>query len=354
MLPLFLSDIKRRLRASATAVIAAAAIASASAQTSDITGGGSPAYSFLEIPASTRLFGLGGMNITVVDPADIFTVDQNPALLGPEFDRQLGVNYMHWLGGSNFAGVRYGMGAGERAAWSAAIQYFGYGSMKETDAAGNVVGNFSPIDMTFSGGYSHDLTDCLRGGFAVKVAYSSYSQFSAVAIAADLGLNYYDTDRDLSLSIVAANLGRQVKRFNDTLDRLPIDLRLGWAKSFGTLPLRFSVTAYDLTRWHLPYLEHGDGTSEAVVKDTFGSNLMRHLVFGADLIASEKFNMCLGYNYRTRTDMAHYSRSLLSGFSIGAGLHLSSVGIGVALAQPHNGATTLMVNFTTDLNELLR
>lgn len=349
-----LSDIISALRCCVAALLIATGALSVQAQTSSVTGGGSPAYSFLEIPASTRIFGLGGVNITVADPTDIFTVDQNPALLGPEFDRQLGVNYMHWLGGSNFAGVRYGMAAGERGAWTAAIQYFGYGSIKETDASGNIIGDFAPIDVTFSGGYTHDLTDCLRGGFAIKAAYSSYSHYSAVAIAADLGLNYYDGDRDLSLSVVAANLGGQVKRFNDTYDRLPIDLRLGWAKSFGTFPVRFSVTAYDLTRWSVPYLDHGDGTSEAVIKDSFGTNLMRHLVFGADLVASEKFNLCLGYNYRTRTDMANYSRSILSGFSIGAGLHLSSIGIGVALAQPHSGATTLMVNFTTDLNELLR
>lgn len=328
--------------------------AAAPAQTNAGIGGSSPAYSFLDITSSTRIYGLGGVNITVADPTDIFTIDQNPGLLGPEFDRQLGVNYMHWLGGSNFAGVRYGMAAGERAAWTAAIQYFGYGSMKETDAAGNITGSFSPIDLTFSGGYTHDLTDCLRGGFAVKVAYSSYSQFSAVAIAADLGLNYYDADRDLSLSVVAANLGGQVKRFNDTHERLPIDLRLGWAKSFGSFPVRFSITAYDLTRWKVPYYDNGDGTTDAVLKDSFGSNLMRHLVFGADFIPSERFNICLGYNYRTRTDMSTYSRSLLSGFSLGASLRLSSFGVGVALAKPHNGATNLMVNFTTDLNELLR
>jgi hypothetical protein len=145
-----------------------------------------------------------------------------------------------------------------------------------------------------------------------------------------------------------------VKRFNDTHERLPIDLRLGWAKSFGSFPVRFSITAYDLTRWKVPYYDNGDGTTAAVLKDSFGSNLMRHLVFGADFIPSERFNICLGYNYRTRTDMSTYSRSLLSGFSLGASLRLSSFGVGVALAKPHNGATNLMVNFTTDLNELLR
>lgn len=338
-----------------TAIIAALT-PPASGQTAEEVGGSSPAYSFLEIPASTRIFGLGGMNITVVDPTDIFTIDQNPALLGPEFDRQLGLNYMRWLGGSNFAGVRYGMAAGERAAWTAAIQYFGYGSMKETDASGNILGTLSPIDLTVSGGYSHDLTDCLRGGFAIKMAYSAYGDYSAVALAADLGINYYDSERDLSLSVVAANLGGQVKRFNDSYDRLPIDLRLGWAKSFGTFPVRFSVTAYDLTRWKTAYYDNGDGTSDSSpeLKSNFGSNLFRHLVFGADFIPSERFNISLGYNYRTRTDMATYSRSFLSGFSLGASLKVSSFGIGVALAQPHSGATTLMVNFTTDLNEILR
>lgn len=323
---------------------------------SEGVGGSSPAYSFLETTSSTRIYGLGGINITVVDPTDVFTIDQNPSLLGPEFNKQLGINYMRWMGGSNFAGVRYAMAAGDRGAWSAAIQYFGYGSQKETDSNGNIIGDFSPLDIAFSGAYSRDLSDVLRGGFNIKLAYSSYGEFSALALATDLGLNYYDADRDLSLSVVAANLGGQIKRFNDTYDRLPIDLRLGWAKSFGTFPIRFSITAYDLTRWKSPYYDNGDGSSTSTpeLKSSFVSNLFRHLVFGADLISSDKFNICLGYNYRTRTDMSTYSRSFISGFSLGASLRLSSFGIGVALAQPHHGATTMMVNFTTNLNELLR
>lgn len=343
------------MAAAAMSLITAVSPSVLSGQTAEGVGGSSPAYSFMEVPASSRIFGLGGVNITVIDPTDLFTIDQNPALLGPEFSNQIGVNYMRWMGGSNFAGLRYAHSAGERAAWTAAIQYFGYGSMKETDAEGNVIGDFSPTDLIVSGGYTHDLTDCLRGGFALKMAYSSYSDLSAVALATDLGLNYYDSERDLSLSFVVANLGGQVKRFDNHYDRLPIDVRLGWAKSFGTFPVRFSVTAYDLTRWDVPYYDNGDGTADAApeLKSSFFSNLMRHLVIGADFIPSEKFNISLGYNYRTRTDMATFSRSFLSGFSLGAGLRLNSFGIGVALAQPHSGATTLMVNLNMDINSLI-
>ncbi|MDE7125041.1 MAG: hypothetical protein K2O12_00970, partial [Muribaculaceae bacterium] len=169
------------------------------------------------------------------------------------------------------------------------------------------------------------------------------------------GINYYDGDRDLSLSVVVANLGGQVKRFDDRYDRLPLDLRLGWSQSFGTLPLRFSVTAWNLTKWKMPYYNPGDGTSsdQTEKKESFGSNLFRHLVFGIDYVGSDNFYIGAGYNYRTRTDMSTYSRSMLSGFSLAAGVKVRNFGVGLAFAQPHKGATTLMLNLTCQLNDFL-
>ena len=195
----------------------------------------------------------------------------------------------------------------------------------------------------------------LRGGATLKLLYSSYGDYTALAVATDLGINYYNPDRDLSLSLVIANLGGQVKRFDQRYDRLPVDVRLGWTKSFSSLPIRFSITAWNLTKWHLPYYETGDGSDngDLKLKDSFGSNLMRHLIFAADFVPSEKFHLGIGYNYKTRTDMSTYSRSFLSGFSIGAGLRLNAFGLGIALAQPHTGATTFMVNISTNLSELL-
>lgn len=314
----------------------------------------SPAYNYLSIPTSAHIYGLGGINISTVND-DINAIDQNPALLGPEFDKQIGLNYMRYISDSNFAGMKFGMPAGEHGAWAAGIQYYGYGSMNETDLEGNINGTFSPKDVTFSGVYSHDITDRLRGGINLKFLYSSYGQYTAMAIATDLGMNYYDPERDLSLSVVVANLGGQVKRFDQRYDRLPVDLRVGWTQSVGSLPIRFSITAWNLTKWKLPYYETGDGSKNGgfKLKDSFSSNLFRHLVFAADFVPSEKFHIGIGYNYKTRTDMSTYHRSLLSGFSLGAGVRVKSFGIGVALSQPHTGATTFMFNLSTNLSELL-
>ena len=311
---------------------------------------GTTAYNFLNHTASSHIYGLGGVNVSLVDD-DISTIDQNPALLGPEFDGQLAVNYMKYVGEANFAGARYGFGAGEHSAWSVGLQYFGYGEMKGADISGNLTGTFSAKDMFLSVTYSHDITDRLRGGISLKGIYSAYDEYSAFALATDMGVNYYDDESDMSLSLVVANLGGQVKRFNESYDRLPIDVRIGWSKMLADVPLRLSVTAWNLTKWRLPYYDSGDGSasSEMKIKDSFASNLFRHLVFAVEYMPSDRFYIGLGYNYKTRTDMATYQRSFLSGFSIGAGINVKRFGIGVAMSQPHTGATTFMLNLTTRL-----
>lgn len=312
---------------------------------------GSTAYNFLDVTSSSHIYGLGGVNISIIED-DINVIDQNPALLGPEIEKQMGVDYMRYLGESNFAGVRYGMAAGDHGAWAAGIKYFGYGSMKSADETGVVTGTFSPKDICFSASYSHDITGYLRGGITLKGIYSSYDEYSAFAVATDLGLNYFDDERDLSLSFVVANLGGQLKRFNETYDRLPVDVRLGFTKGLGSIPFRISVTAWNLTKWSLPYVDVGDGTSVAFEKkESFASNLFRHLVFAAEYAPSDRFYVGVGYNYKTRTDMSTYSRSFLSGFSACAGVNVNRFGVGVAIAQPHTGATTFMLNLNMRLYE---
>lgn len=310
-------------------------------------------YNFLNITSSSKIYGLGGINISLVDD-DIATVGQNPALMGHEMNNMISLGYMRYLGDSNFASARYGHTLGQHGAWSAAIEYFGYGSIKETLPDGAATGaTVSPIDANFSALYSHDITDRLRGGVALKFIYSSYADFTAFALATDLGINYYDEENDLSLSATVANLGGQIKRFESAYDRLPFDIRLGWSQTFGTFPLRFSVTAWNLTKWNLAYYDYGDGSSSSQVKrkDSFFSNLFRHLVLSADLVSSPNYYIGIGYNYKVRTDMSTYSRSFISGFSLAGGFKVKNFGVSAALAQPHTGATTFMVNVSCDINQ---
>lgn len=104
---------------------------------------GKSSFDFLNIPTSTHAYTLGGTNISVIDE-DINLVNQNPALMGPESDLQLGLNYMKYVGGINLAGATFGKAAGERGAWAAGVQYYGYGKMKSADETGVITGEFHP------------------------------------------------------------------------------------------------------------------------------------------------------------------------------------------------------------------
>lgn len=315
---------------------------------------GSSAYNFLEIPTSSHVNALGGAAAAIIDD-DISLIDQNPALLGSEIETTLGFNYMLYMGTSNFAGARFGKAAGERGAWAAGIRYLDYGSMQGYESDGTPTNSFHPQDIAFEGTYSHDFTDRLRGGINLKMIYSHYEEYSAFAMAADIGLSYYDDEHDLSLAVVLKNMGGQLKRFDQSYDRLPFDIQLSYMQGLGSSPFSLQITAWHLNKWALPYYTHDKSNPEEQqkLKSSFISNLFRHLVFGLQYMPSEKFYIALGYNYKTYSDMGVYHRNFLSGFSLGTGLKVKSFGIGVAYSMPHKSASSLTLNLSCNFAELL-
>ena len=314
--------------------------------------GGDTVYDFLTIPSSSYVFGMGGVNVSSLQP-DIDMAEQNPALIGPENDRQLKVGYMHYFGNSNFAGARFGMAAGEHGAWAAGIRYLDYGSFNGYEEDGTPSGNFGAQDIVVEGTYSHDFTYRLRGGINVKMAYSNYERYSAVALAADVGISYYDERHDFSFGFVLKNMGGQLKRFEESYDHLPFDVQLGITKGF-TNGFSFSITAWHLTKWRMPYYNHDLGSEPEYTHPGFLKNLFRHLVFGVEYHPNEKFYVDLAYNYKTRSDMTSYRRNFLSGFSVGAGFRVKAFSVGLAYALPHKGASTILLNLGLDISELMQ
>ena len=89
---------------------------------------------------------------------------------------------MRYIGSTNFAGARYGQGIDEHSAFQVGLQYFGYGSMSERDAAGIEMGTFSASDIAFSAGYTRDISGYWRGGAVLKYLYSKIAQVLILAL----------------------------------------------------------------------------------------------------------------------------------------------------------------------------
>lgn len=293
-------------------------------------------FDFLSLPTSAHGAALGGQNVSLPDD-DATLLFHNPALMSDSGDGALSLSFLSYMKGSKAGSAAWTMAHGERGTWGVGAQFVGYGSMKETTVDGVVQGEFSALDFAFTGGYSYVLTERLAGGASGKFIYSKYGTYSSVALAADLGLNYYLEEQDLSFSLVAANLGGQVKAFGDSYESLPYDLRLGVSKRLANAPIRFSFTLVDLTRWSSNEYYHPDGEPSS------GRVLTNHFVFGADFLPSEQLYISLGYNFRRAYELKAAGAAHGAGICLGAGLHTKKFQLGIAYAKYHVSVPSVMV-----------
>lgn len=283
------------------------------------------AYNFLRLPVSAHVGALGGENITITED-DASLIFHNPALINGVTDKSINLNYMTYMEGVKIASASFVKGVGNRATWGALAQYMDYGSIKETTDAGEVVGDFSAKDILIGGTFAYALTDNISGGVTAKFISSTIAGYSSLAVGVDLGLNYYNENQDISLSIVAKNLGGQVKAYEDEFESIPFDLQVGATKRLTNSPFRFSAAITRLTDWD--------------------EGLKNHLVFGIDLLLGDNIYVAGGYNFRRHNEMAisdgDSESSHGAGLSFGAGLSLERFKLNVAYAKYHVSASSLM------------
>lgn len=297
--------------------------------------GSSSVFDFLNLPTSSHAMALGGKNLSLIED-DASLIFQNPALMSSVSDKTLNLNFLTYMQGSKAGNISYVQAQGERGTWSAMAQFVGYGDMDETDSEGNIIGTERMLDMNISGGYSYLLSDRWAGGVSGKFLYSYYAGYSSIALAVDLGLNYYNSDKDFSFSVVAANLGGQVSAFGEIAESLPMDLQLGLSKGLGQLPVRVHLTFYDMFRWSKDYYYNPDGSLNGF------QIFLNHINLGADITLYQgRFWLGLGYNFRRGQEMKAGGSSHAAGLTLGAGINIKKLKLGVAYGNYHIGAPTL-------------
>lgn len=284
-------------------------------------------YNFLRLPVSAHAAALGGDNISLIED-DETMIFHNPALLSSVSDKTINLNYMNYMSGVNTASAAFNRVVKERASWAVSGQYLDYGKMKEMDENNVQTGEFSARDISMAGYFSYLLTNHLAGGIAAKLITSFIGDYSSVGFGVDLGLNYFDDKHNWSVSLVAKNLGGQLKAFNETYDKMPLDVQIGVSKSFATLPLRLHATLVDIN--HPKY------------------KAINHLVLGADFLLSDQFWIGGGYNFKRANEMKIQSTDKKSshgaGLSLGAGLNLNRFKLNVAYGKYHVSSSSLLFN----------
>ena len=289
-------------------------------------------YSFLRLPVSAHAAALGGDNITLTDD-DPTLIFHNPALINGVSDKSLNLNFMTYMEGAKTASASFIKAFQERATWGVSAQYMDYGSMKETTAENIQMGDFSARDIALAGSFAYMLSNHISGGITARFISSTIGSYSSAAVAIDLGINYFDEDRDWSFSAVAKNLGGQVKAYDEDFERIPLDLQLGATKRLIGSPLRLSATLSRLNNWDQGFI--------------------KHLAVGADLLLGDNIYVAAGYNFRRSSEMKITDDDGESnhgaGLSLGTGIQLERFKLQAAYAKYHVSAYSLIFNVTYSL-----
>ena len=290
------------------------------------TQGGNPVFSFIKNPATADIAALGGTNVSLIGN-NVAAGFSNPSLLRPVHHGQVATSFSSLLAGINqyttMAGYQLGgqtLGLG--------FQYINYGSIDQTDAAGNLLGMYRPSDFAVQIGTSKQYKEKWWLGAAAKFIHSNYGQYRSSALAVDASLTYFDESSGLQAGVVIANMGTQLNAYAGAVkEELPFEINAGISKKLAEAPLQFSLTLQQLQRFNLLGSDTSFIISEFGKKYSTFDKMMSHVVLGAQLTLSDNINCNLGYNLLRRQS--------INGYNITNGLNGVTFGVGVLMDKLH-------------------
>jgi len=323
--------------------------------------GGDNTYEFLNLTSSARIGALGGQQISIYDD-DLTLVYYNPSLLNGSMSNQVTLNYVNYLADINYGYASYARTFKRYGNFGLGIHYIDYGDFREADEYANRYGNFGAREYSVNAYYSRPILDSLfLVGGTLKAIGSKLETYKSFGMALDAGITYYNEEQLFSASFVMKNLGTQFTTYYSGGDHepLPFELQFGITKKLKHAPFRFSILARHLETPNLRYKtekEKADAADPNVTTDEksnlakFGDNVMRHLVFGLEILPTKNFHIRLGYNYKLRQELKIPDKTGFVGFSWGFGLKIYNFHISYGRAAYHLASGAKSNLFTVNVN----
>jgi len=295
--------------------------------------GGNSVFNFLKLPNTPQLTALGGVNVSCTSN-DAGLAFNNPALLQPSMHTQMNAVFNSFYADINVYHLSLSYRNEKlKTNFQWGLNYFSYGNTAETDASGNVLGKFRPTDWVMQVSASRNYLNKWHYGAALKFISSNYGQYSSNGIAVDAGVLFTDTANLISASLVAKNMGTQIKKYEGTSsDDLPFDLQIGVTKRMAKAPFAISLTGQRMHRFNIRYndttFNNENGFPNAGTKKFTMDTLLDHLVLGGSIYFGDRVEFNLGYNFLRRRELNIGNEGNgLNGFSVGAGVMLGKMQI---------------------------
>ena len=317
--------------------------------------GGKYTYQFLNLVTSPRQAALGGKTVTIYDD-DVNQAHYNPATINAEMDNHLALNY-----GSYFGEVTYGTASyaytydRHLQTFQVGVNYVNYGKFDGYDENGLATSPFTGSEIALSFGYAYNVpyTNLFLGanGKLISSTLESYNSFGG---AVDLGAILIDEANDVNWALVVRNIGTQFTTYNDTNEKLPLEIMAGVSQELENVPIRWHLTLDNLQQWNVSFANPNqsqtslDGSSTEEKVSVFG-NALRHVIFGVELFPKKSLNIRLGYNFRRAEELLVLEQRNFSGISVGFGLKINKLKFNYSYSRYTLAANTSLFGLTLNL-----
>ncbi len=253
---------------------------------------GNASFKFLNTPGNARLAAMGGVNVSLVD-RDINFFNANPALAGDTLSGLASASYQSYLAGINQVTFSYGRDFQKIGMITAGIQHLSYGTINGYDATGADLGAYKSGETAIVFGKSHQVNN-FRFGANLKAVFSNITGYTANAVMVDLGGVFIHPKKNLTVGLVMKNVGVVLSNYTE-FDRvkIPIDIQVGASVKPEHMPLRFSVTAYNLVASTVTYYTPQAGNEKPGTLD----KVLRRFNFASEVLFHKNVNVMIGYNY---------------------------------------------------------
>ena len=323
--------------------------------------GGRSVYNFLDFNYSSRATALGGSLVSVHDddPTLLFV---NPSNISLRCRNALALNFTNYFGRTNYASALYGFQIPKAGTFAAELRYVGYGTFRGTDETGMETGNFSANDVALTLGWGRELSPHFSIGADLRLIFCGYEQYNSFGLAVDVAGSYFNDDKRLSLTLLAKNIGSELKPFvPGQYGHAPFDLQFALSQRLAHVPFRYHIMLHHLYRWNMnyygsqnPFLEVDAATNTIVYPSKtkqFFDTMFRHINYGLEL-EFKYFSLMAAYNHNVHQEMKVVARRSMAGFSYGFMLNIKSVRFGFARQQYAIGAAPNSVSLSLNFEEL--
>jgi hypothetical protein len=310
--------------------------------------GNTQSFEFLNMPAHARLAALGGINVSWAG-SDINFIFNNPALAADTLAGLASAGYLFYLADIGQATFSYAHGFDKVGTLTFGVRHVNYGELVGYDASGAETGVFTAGDTEVLLGKSHQV-GAFRLGVNVKGVFSNIAGFRGSALLTDIGGVYIHPHKLVTAGLVIRNLGFMLKEYSETnTTPLPFDVQVGTTFKPEHMPVRFSLSAYNLARLG----KTGNAMAGDAADPSTLNKMFRHINVGMEVLIHKHVTALVGYNGQRQQELKDATGAGMRGITFGFSVRVNQVECVVSRASYSAGyaayAFTLMVNTKTML-----